>query len=346
MNRWPPGHLFFIRNSFPTGFIHIPAPDPDSLMFPYKIRPVCPEEDAADIALLVKESFRPWLDRENMDYLSQLHREGVSALQHPFLSSLISFPYRLDGVVCRNGSGALLGLINTYFFHLNGRRRCLIANVCVREAYRREGIASRMLEAVEKELTSEGVRDIFLQARLSAPETVAFYRRRGFCVTDYRETWVSPAGALRGDEGFPYRLERVPASDLPLFHRLMADRYPQTVLWNLNYKPGLFQTGLVSELINFLESPGNRFRRAVTADGRTAAWAAWQKLSGFADALWFVPAADLPEQEYAGLLTFLRNVHGGKRALKIDLPAGRSGAEMQSAPFRYYQTLAWMWKKL
>ena len=315
-------------------------------MFPYKIRPVRPEEDAADIALLVKDSFRPWLDRENMDYLSQLHREGVSALEHPFLSSLLSFPYKLDGVVCRSGSGALLGLINTYFFQLNGKRCCLIANVCVREAYRREGIASRMLEAVEKDLTAEGILDIFLQARLSAPETVVFYRRRGFCVTDCRETRVSPAGTIRRDRSFPYRLERVPGSDLPLFNRLMAARYPQTVRWNLNYKPGLFRTGPVSELMNFLESPTNRFRRAVTADGRTAAWAAWQKLGGFADALWFVPAEDLPEPSYAGLLAFLRSAYGGKRALKIDLPAGGSGGEMKAAGFSYYQTLAWMWKKL
>lgn len=315
-------------------------------MFPYKIRPVVPEKDAAAIALLVKDSFRPWLDRENLDYLEKLRREGLAALQHPFWSGLTSFPYRLDGVVCHKSSGELLGLINTYYFYLNGRQCCLLANVCVRDEYRGEGIASRMLQETERIQTEAGVRDLFLQARLSKPETVVFYRKRGFRVTDYRETWVSPKRPGRKSAHELYRLEPVSAADESVFRPLFAERYPASVLWNLNYKAGLFRTGVVSRILNFLESPVNRFRRAVDAEGRTAAWAVWQKLDGFADQLWMVPGPDVPQALHGGLLSFLRDAYAGSKPLKVDCPAGASDAGFKQAGFCYWQTLTWMWKGL
>ena len=135
-------------------------------MFPYTIRPIQPEKDASDIAQLIRTSFRPWLDLENLDYLDRLQEEGLYALQHPFLTRFYSFPYKLEGVVCRDQSGVLLGLINTFFFNLNGERCCLIANVCVEPSHRKEGIASHMLTEVERMQTSDGVRNIYLQARI------------------------------------------------------------------------------------------------------------------------------------------------------------------------------------
>ncbi len=315
-------------------------------MFPYKIRPIYPEKDAFDAAKLIRISFRPWLDLENLDYLDRLQEEGLYAQQHPFLTRLSSFPYKLEGVVCRDQSGVLMGLINTYYFTLNGQRCCLIANVCVEPSHRKEGIASHMLEEVGQMQLSAGIRDIYLQARLAEPETVDFYRRRGFRVTDYRETLVSPAKQSDVQASHQFCLEQVPDSDKEVFTRLMRERYPASVLWNLDYKEGLFRTGLTAEVGNMLDAPVNRFRRVVDQDGKVLAWAAWQRLGGFADRLWEIPNGTLPEGLHTEVLVFLRNSYRGKKPLKADIPAGELTGAYRNAGFCHMQTLAWMWKRL
>ena len=163
----------------------------------FSLCPIIAEKDAADIAELVKSSFRPWLDQENMEYLARLQEEGLFARRHPLLTKLSSFPYKLEGVVCRDSSGELLGLINSYDFTLNDEPCCLLANVCVAASRRRGGIASRMLSEIEQICREKGIRSFFLQARLEMPEIIRFYRTRGFRVTDYRETWILPRNKKR-----------------------------------------------------------------------------------------------------------------------------------------------------
>ena len=315
-------------------------------MFPYTIRPVQPEKDAPGIAALVKLCFGPWLDLENVDYLNTLRKEGLYANEHPLLTKLTSFPFDLAGVVCTDKDGSLLGLINTYYFYLNGRACCLIANVCVDPSHRREGIASELLKEVSRMQPEKGIQDIFLQARLERPETIEFYRKRGFRVTDYRETWIRPVSKQTERSVPVFRAESVPAADMALFRRLFLARFPKTILWNLNYKSSLFQPGLMTDILNRIGNRPNRFFRMTGRDGQVKAWAAYQKLSGSADRLWEIPAENLSDAEYAQVLKDLGPVYKGKKPVKIDVPAGTRRDVYQDAGFKYMQTLAWMWKRL
>lgn len=315
-------------------------------MFPYLIQPIRPAEDAAEIAELVKTCFRPWLDWENLEYLRSLREEGLYARSHPLLTRMTSFPYKLDGVVCRDEQGQLLGLINAYYFYLRGERCCLLANVCVSPKHRREGIASRMLSEIEQLQSEEGIRNIYLQARMELPETVDFYRKRGFRVTDYRGTYILPRRKPETTSAQAFHLERVPASDMALFQQMMKARYPATVLWNLNCRSQLFRPGRAGEISNRLQSNVNRFRRVVDSEGNVQAWAAWQKANGFADTLWFIPNRQSSAYGYTELLGFLGKTYSGKKPLKLDVPwAGQPEFSPESG-FVHYQTLAWMWKRL
>lgn len=315
-------------------------------MFPYTIRPVQPEKDASNIAGLVQTCFGPWLDLENVEYLKALRQEGDYARVHPLLTRITSFPYKLEGVVCEDSDQKLLGLINAYYFSLRFRACCLVANVCVEPSYRKKGIASEMLKEIERMQISKGIRDIFLQARLANPETLDFYRRRGFRVTDYRETWVRPVLKDAEAKSPEYRFERVPASDMQHFRHLFDLRYPESVRWNLNYRESLFRPGIAADLRNRLESPQNRFCRLTDRSGNVRAWAAYQKLSGFADMLWIVPAEDAGDEEYPKFLAALAAAYKGQRPLKIDVPVGKNASIYEKAGFRHMQTLAWMWKRL
>ncbi len=315
-------------------------------MFPYLIRPIQPDKDAAAIADLVKVSFGPYLDQENVEYLSSLRREGLYAEAHPLLTRITQFPYKLDGVVCADHDGTLLGLISAYYFYLKAESCCLIANVCVKPDHRKQGIASEMLTEIERMQSAKGIRDIYLQARLAAPETIEFYRNHDFRVTDYRETWVRPVSRFDAAPVTGYRSERVPDADMPAFWRLFYGRYPETILWNLHYKESLFRPGFMADIRNRLDSPVNRFRRITDPSGRVMAWTAYQKLGGFADRLWLIPNEGLTAPEYRDVLQFSANDRNGKKPLQIDVPAGEDVNLYKAAGFRHMQTLAWMWKRI
>lgn len=313
-------------------------------MFPYEIRPIIPEKDAADSAVLVKTCFRPWLDRENLDYLKVLREEGEYAEQHPLLTRFSPFPFKLEGVVCRDRDGKLLGLINSYDFQLNGKDCSLLANICVDPAHRKEGIAGRMLTEIERILSAEGKNDLFLQARAEKPEVISFYRRRGFSVTDYRNTWVYPAGRSCPKPGTDMRLEPVPDADRQEFAARMRETYPDTVLWNLDCKKGLFQTGTAALAANWIGSPGSRFRRVVSGSGQVLAWSAYQKMKGFADILWFIPAKDLPDGSRVPVLRYLLMKFIRKKPVRLDTSAAAGTQVWKEAGFTHMHTLAWMWK--
>lgn len=317
------------------------------IQFPYKIRSICAEKDAAAISELVKKSFLPWLDEDNISYLNRMNKAGVSALAHPHWANITGFPYDLQGVVCEDGKGRILGVINSYLFRVNGLKCCLIANVCVDPEYRRQEIAAHMLEEVIRMQKAEHTYGIYLQARIEKPEIINFYRKYGFLTTDYRVNRILPLS--KTDSAIPERgfsLKIVPGSDKNAFSRLFSVRYPASVLWNLDYRGDLFCLGISGELGNRLTSRVNRFRRVNGPDGHPVAWAALQRTNGFADVLWFIPNDGVSDREILNALLVIRKEWKFSRPVKTDIPLKSDSEVFAQAGFVLQHCLAWMWKKL
>ena len=125
----------------------MPGTARDTMTLMNHIRPIKIEKDASEIAALVRSSFRPWLDRENIDFLNNLEKAGNEARAFPFWTMLTGFPFTMTGVVCTDEAGSIIGVISTYPFYLREQKCSLIANVCVAPEHRKKGIASRMIEA-------------------------------------------------------------------------------------------------------------------------------------------------------------------------------------------------------
>ena len=311
------------------------------------IRPVKPESDAAEIAVLIKKSFRPWLDADNIAYLDNLREAGIDAEKHPLWTGITGFPYDLSGVVCTDNAGKIVGIINANQFSLNGSSCCLVSNVCVDPKYRGQGIASRMLHEIERLQRKKGVWGAYLQVRTENPKTVALYKKSGYRITDLRETWIRPEKVHETDtKSSILRVSHVPASDEVKFQEMFDRYYPRSILWNLGYRRDLFTPGRQADIISRLSSRVNRFFRVTGEDGNTEAWAAMQQFNGETDLFWFVPAEDLPEEEFSMILKLCINEYRGKKPLKLDLPAPAPGKIIQEAGFTRQQTVAWMWKRL
>ena len=313
--------------------------------FPYHIRPIDISKDAAEIAVLIRTSFRPWLDHGNLDYLNSLEKAGCDAKKNPFWTNLTGFPYNMSGVVCTDASGTVVGTVCTSPFYLHERKCCLLTNVCVSPSHRKQGIASRMIDKVARSQSGAGTYGLYLQTRMAETRLKDFYRKQGFSVTDFRETWILPENK-RINPASDIHTESVPESDSRLFRKMFEQRYPETVLWNLDYPEDLFQPGKIPDLLNRIISPGRRFLRAVDSSSCTAAWAAFQSMNEGADVLWFIPNEDIPESSLSGALCSICADYKGRKALKADVPAGISGKIFQQAGFARQQTLAWMWRRL
>ncbi len=322
---------------------------PNSIMdpFPYNIRPIESEKDAEEVAELVRSSFRPWLDGSNIEYLNQLQKEGEKARSHPLLTKIAGFPYNLDGIVCTDINGKIVGVINTYPFYQNERRCCLIANVCTAAGYRKKGIATHMIREVEKLQRKMDAYGIYLQARTEAAGSISLYKANGFSVTDYRKTWIHPIKKQANSEkSSNYCVENVPSSDKTLIETMLPVRYPASVIWNLDYKDELFGTDLPARVNRFLSSNSNHLRRITDQAGAVKVWYAIQHLRENAAQLWLVPNKNLSESEMKRSLHRIMQDWNGRESLTLDTPAADPDEIYKSAGFTLQHTLAWMWKRL
>ena len=313
--------------------------------FPYHIRPIDISKDAAEIAVLIRTGFRPWLDHGNLEYLNNLEKAGNDAKKNPFWTNLTGFPYSMSGVVCTDTSGTVIGTVSTSLFYLHERKCCLLTNVCVAPSHRKQGIASHMIEKIARLQSDAGTYGLYLQTRMAGTGLKDFYRKQGFSATDFRETWILPENkSIKPSSDI--HIEHVPESDSTLFRRMFEHRYPETVLWNLDYPEDLFQPGKIPDLLNRLFSSGRRFLRAIDSGSRTVTWAAFQNMNEGADVLWFIPNEDMPDTSLSDALCSICADYKGRRALKADVPAGISGKIFQQTGFARQQTLAWMWRRL
>lgn len=314
--------------------------------FPYTIRPIEPEKDAKEIAKLIRCSFRPWFDDDNLKYLNQLEREGEKAISHPFWTKVMGFPYNLDGVVCTD-EDKITGVINTYPFYQNEQKCCFIANVCTAQEYRNRGIATHMIHEVENMQKKQSTYGIYLQTRTETTGTVSFYKMSGFSVTDFRKTWIYPAKKqIQKDVQAEYRIGNIPVSEKTLMEEMFQVRYPKSILWNLDYKNELFDIGLPAKINRFLSATQNRLQRVINQKETTKLWYSIQHLRENIAQLWVVPHKSTTELEMMQSIKTVIQNWNRKKALKLDVPATDSDDIYKSVGFTLQQTLAWMWKRL
>lgn len=68
---------------------------------------------------------------------------------------------------------------------------CYIANIAVREKYRRKGIGNKLLAAGEKKAKEENCAFISLEVRVSNEKAIALYKKRGYNEIGERKNFYS-----------------------------------------------------------------------------------------------------------------------------------------------------------
>ena len=120
-------------------------------------------------------SLRPWA-YEDIFRIAELEKQ---CFRDPWNFRMLADAFFSENTltVAAEEEGALVG----YAFAVLAGEEADVANVAVAESCRRRGIASALLSVLEEGARARGVRDLFLEVRVSNAPAMALYLRRGYC---------------------------------------------------------------------------------------------------------------------------------------------------------------------
>lgn len=97
--------------------------------------------------------------------------------------------------VMRDESGAVVA----YLVAMPGVEEMHLLNVTVSPAWRRQGLASQLMDAWQAEAARRGARQLWLEVRAGNVHAQALYARRGFTVQGTRKGYYPAANGTRED---------------------------------------------------------------------------------------------------------------------------------------------------
>jgi len=319
------------------------------------MRPLDMRRDLYPVADLIEECFADTLDydgrqyvqrmrkaahnRDYMDWFSQSHQKGRIPA---------GFVWEEDGRLVGNLS--LIPCTRSLFGF--GEKEHLIANVAVREQYRRRGIAAALTRRAMDVLRSEGANPPWLHVRTENLAAYNLYRSLGFVERFRRTTWHSaphgeiPTELLFGCVRPGEQVDIAPRRNQDWSRQKLwfEHAYPPDIVWHTRMDSALFQPGLWAL---FYRSLGDVYLRqwGATKDGRLLGFVIWQPTPNYADNLWLAVNPDYQDEAVQCLLVHLRGRLDVSRPLALDYPEGWSNQAITSSGFHIHTTLVWMHAK-
>lgn len=313
----------------------------------YVVRPVNARKDISQIPDLIESGFHRWLDSDSLSFIRSMRENAASMKKHPVTSRLLPLSFPMEGVVCEANDGKLIGNISVFDVEVNGVKSSLIANVCVDSEHRGEHIASQMLDEVFALCRSKKSDAIYLQVRRETGDAVEMYLKRGFEVTDERDSWICPKNLRRKGEPIAWlNIEEPDRSDKNRFESLFARAYPKTVTWNLGYQPGLFPFSGMDRVKAKIDNVKGTFKTVSDPERGVLAWFAVQPTESIADNLWLIPNEACDEGKLIEVLRLITQTYGTARALTVNVAHDSFSETLKEAGFARHNHLLWMKKSL
>lgn len=313
---------------------------------PFTIREVDSKKDIQQVPDLIEMCFHRWLDADGIRVINEMRTTAGRMKAYPLLSALSPTSYPMAGVVCQTQDGRIVGNISIFNTYINDIYSNVFANVCVHPDFRGRGIARQMMERSIDLSRRDGADKVYLQARMETQHVITMYRALGFQETHRRTSWIHPKSSEDDTTPIPLHVCRTRFRERKLFESCFSRNYPDSVLWNINYPPSLFRSGILFDGIRKLQIPHDDFFRMADVSGSTLGWFARQRMKAFADAVWFIPLPDSTEAQITDMLRLAASRYQLKRPILINLPEGEYEDELKSAGYFVHNRLIWMKKNL
>ena len=126
--------------------------------------------------------------------MNSSHIDGIETIEKECFSS----PWTREGIESELSNETASFFVAEYMGEIAGYLgthivldECYIANIAVREKFRRKGIADMLLSVGEKNATDKNCAFISLEVRVSNEKAIALYKKRGYNEMGERKNFYS-----------------------------------------------------------------------------------------------------------------------------------------------------------
>ncbi len=308
-----------------------------------QLRPLNIWHDLPEVADLVEQCFGSVMDAEGREHLQRMREV---ARDRGFLRwasravETVSLP--LAGCVWEE-NGEIVGNVSVIPYRYRGQRIYLLANIAVREDFRRRGIGRALTLAGVRLACQRRADAIWLQVRADNAGAMALYESLGFRERARRTLWQATPDRQACTDGLGVTIAPRAGHLWRKQEQWLRQLYPETLAWYPNQ--GLPWTslgaGLGPALYRFWLGTETR-QWAGYVDKQFVAALAWQADYGRRDRLWAAIPPEGGERALTALLLHARRNLTWRRSLALDFPADRAVEAIQAAGFQALRTLLWM----
>lgn len=312
----------------------------------FHIRKIRPGQDYLSISNLIESCFHPYLDPDGKQFVNRLREIAQDGNQNRFLSFLNPMDLKLTGYVSLDDTGTINGNVTLFPSRMMGSLGYLVANVCVDEASRAQGIGTALMQRALTYAKNHHASRVYLQVRSETTGALAMYQKLGFETDAVRTTWIRPRGSPKfSTDGF-FRTGVPNKKHQALFRQRLEEHYPPAVRWNLNESPSVFSFGLAAKLLRLFSNVDADFWEFQDYSSGLLGWIAWQRTENFTNTLWLVPAETCTDEQLVQMLRQTGDQYINIKPLLVNCAQGWRPQVFKEAGFYKHGTLYWMSKTL
>jgi ribosomal protein S18 acetylase RimI-like enzyme len=307
-----------------------------------QLRPLNILRDLPGVADLVEKCFADTMDSEGRRYLQQMRRAGQDNVFMRWAANAadsVSMP--LSGYVWEE-NGAIIGNVSLIPYREKKKKIFLIANVAVRQDYRRRGIGCALTSAAIRHAQARHAAATWLHVRDDNPGAIALYLNLGFQELARRTLWQAKPDRNASMEGSDFPVTRRTGRDWSQQESWLQRIYPDLMYW---YQPMPWQSlrpGPAAFIYRLMMDYEVRHWVVRNDNGAPAAILSWQAMAGMNDRLWAAVAPQGSQAALTTLLLYARRNLPWRQTLMLDYPAGEYSTAMEAAGFQPHRTLLWM----
>jgi ribosomal protein S18 acetylase RimI-like enzyme len=306
-----------------------------------QLRPLNILRDLPAVADLVEKCFADTMDADGRRYIQQMRRAGQDNSFLRWANSAVetaSMP--LTGYVWVEQS-QIIGNVSLIPFKRDRRKYSLIANVAVRDDYRRRGIGRALTVAAMNHARQKNADEIWLHVRDDNPGAIQLYRDLGFVEQARRTSWQAKPDRNASPTGLGVTFSQHAARDWTEQEAWLHRIYPDLLSWYQPMNWTSFRPGIGPALYRFFIETESR-NWAARVDGKLSAVLTWQPTYASSDRLWAAVPPESSGLALTALLLQARREMAWRQGLTLDFPAAEYRSAIEAAGFRSVRTLLWM----
>ena len=306
-----------------------------------QLRPLNIVRDLPGVADLVEKCFADTMDADGRNYIQQMRHAGQDNVFLRWASSAVetvSMP--LSGYVWEE-NGEIIGNVSLIPHRRNRKKYYLIANVAVRQDFRKRGIGRILTRAAMDHAKLHHADETWLHVRDDNPVAIGLYLSMGFVELLRRTSWVAESERTSAEKGSGVNFSKRTASDWVIQEGWLRQLYPDLLNW---YQPMPWKSlrpGIGPAIYRFMSDYEVRHWVA-RFDGVPAGAVSWQAIAGRNNRLWAAIPLESDSKILTGLLQHARHELAWRDKISLDFPANIFQDSIKEAGFHLQRSLLWM----